>query len=199
MNYSKVNQIAKGWSSYIWIVRDKNGKEFVLKEVREKSPRKDLANREGKMLLLANSVEVGPKVIEVNFEENFVVMEYIRGVKFFDWVMNEGPCKEKKFEKEVSAEELYFFIKELYRQLIALEKIHLSHNQLQVGKNILVEKRFCKKTKKEQYFPIIIDFEKATLKYENHTKNIGQVDAMLFYNPNGAIGKKLREKLNLSL
>ena len=139
MNYNKVNQIAKGWSSYIWIVKDTKGNEFVLKEVREKSPRKDLAEREGKMLQLANSVNVGPKIIEINFEENFVVMEYIRGVKFFDWVMNEGPCKEKNFENEVSAEELYFFIKELYRQLNSLEKAHLSHNQLQVGKNILVE------------------------------------------------------------
>ncbi|MFA6064455.1 MAG: hypothetical protein WCW44_01415 [archaeon] len=197
MNYSKVNQIAKGWSSYIWIVKDETGKEFVLKEVREKSPRKDLAEREGKMLQLANSVGVGPKVIEVNFEKNFVVMEYIRGVKLFDWIMNEGPCKEKSFEKEVSAEELYFFIKELYRQLFALEKVSLSHNQLQVGKNIVVEKRFDSKTKKEQYFPVIIDFEKATIKMENHTKNIGQIDAMLFYNPNGAIAKKVREKLNL--
>jgi len=197
MNYNKVNQIAKGWSSYIWIVKDTKGNEFVLKEVREKSPRKDLAEREGKMLQLANSVNVGPKIIEINFEENFVVMEYIRGVKFFDWVMNEGPCKEKNFENEVSAEELYFFIKELYRQLNSLEKAHLSHNQLQVGKNILVEKKFDPTTKKEQYFPVIIDFEKATLKYENHTKNIGQIDAMLFYNPNGAIAKKIREKMNL--
>ncbi len=198
MNYTKVNQIAKGWSSYIWIVKDTKGNEFVLKEVREKSPRKDLAEREGKMLLLSNSVNVGPKIIEVNYNENFVVMEYIRGVKFFDWVMNEGPCKEKNFENEVSSEELYFFIKELYRQLNSLEKVHLSHNQLQVGKNILVEKKFDSKTNKEQYFPIIIDFEKATLKYENHTKNIGQIDAMLFYNPNGTIAKKVREKLNVT-
>jgi ferredoxin len=72
MKYTKINQIAKGWSSYIWIVKDSKGKEFVLKEVREKSNRKNLAEREGKMLLLANSVGVGPKIKEINYKENFV-------------------------------------------------------------------------------------------------------------------------------
>ena len=53
MKYTKIKQIAKGWSSYIWLVKNKKGEEFVLKEVREKSPRKDLANREGKMLFIS--------------------------------------------------------------------------------------------------------------------------------------------------
>jgi len=167
-------------------------KEFVLKEVREKSPRKDLANREGKMLLRANEVGVGPKVQEVNYGGNFVVMEYVRGKKFLNWVMGEN------FEKEVSAEQLYFFIKELYRQLLKLDAIGLSHNQLQIGKNILVEKKLSI-DKKENYFPIIIDFEKASLKEPGNTKNIGQIESMLFYNPNGAIAKKVREKLKLEL
>ena len=197
MNYTKVNQIAKGWSSYIWVVKDQNGKEFVLKEVREKSPRKDLANREGKMLLLANSVRVGPKAIEVNFEENFVVMEYILGAKLFDWVMNEGSCKEKNFEKEVSAKQLYFFIKELYRQCLALDSIGLSHNQLQVGKNILVQTKGAVNSV-DHFNPVIIDFEKASIK-ENHTKNIGQIEAFLFYNPNGTIAKKIRDKFGVEL
>ena len=192
MKYTKITQLAKGWSSYIWLVHGAGEKEFVLKEVREKSPRKDLANREGKMLLRANEVGVGPKVQEVNYGGNFVVMEYVRGKKFLNWVMGEN------FEKEVSAEQLYFFIKELYRQLLKLDAIGLSHNQLQIGKNILVEKKLSI-DKKENYFPIIIDFEKASLKEPGNTKNIGQIESMLFYNPNGAIAKKVREKLKLEL
>jgi len=191
MKYTKIMQLAKGWSSYIWLVKNPDGKEFILKEVREKSPRKDLANREGKMLLLTNKAGVGPKVEEVNFEENFVVMEYIKGKKLIDWILG------KEFE-EVSAEQLYFFIKELYKQLLALDSINLSHNQLQIGKNILVEKRISVEGK-ENYFPVIIDFEKATIKENNHTRNMGQIESMFFYNPNGAIGKKVREKLNLAL
>ena len=184
-------QTAKGWSSYIWLVKDSNGKEFILKEVREKSPRKDLAEREGKRLLLTNKVNVGPKVREINFKKNFVIMEYIKGKKLVDWILG------KEFE-EVNAEQLYFFIKELYKQLLALDSINLSHNQLQVGKNILVEKK-PGLDGKENYFPVIIDFEKATIKENNHTRNIGQIESMFFYNPNGIIAKKTREKLNLKI
>jgi predicted Ser/Thr protein kinase len=190
MPYTKITQLAKGWSSYIWLVKDECGKEFVLKEVREKSPRKDLAEREGKMLMLANTVGVGPKIKEVNFEENFVAMEYIKGKKLYDWI------ESNEFEK-VKAEELYEFIKALYRQLYALDKVHLSHNQLQVGKNILVKEIL--EDSKTKYIPVIIDFEKSSIKENNHTKNIGQADAMLFYNPNGMLAQKVREKLNLVL
>lgn len=193
MEYKKITQLAKGWSSYLWLVQDEYGKEYALKEVREKSPRKDLAVREGKMLLLANKAGVGPKAKEVNYEKNFVVMELVNGKKLLDWVIAEG------FDAEVSREELYEFIKELYRQLLRLDEVHLSHNQLDVGKNILVEKKTDEKTGAEQYFPVVIDFEKATIKEHNHTKNIGQMESMLFYNPHGAVAKKIREKLGVYL
>jgi len=192
MKFKKIQQIAKGWSSFVWLVKDNKGKEFVLKEVREKSPRKDLAEREGQMLALANSVGVGPKIREINYKENFVVMEYVRGEKLFDWIISE------RFMREVTREQLYNFIKELYKQLLALDNIHLSHNQLQIGKNILVRKIVEEKTHEAKYFPVIIDFEKSTIKENNHTKNIGQIEAMLFYNPNGAIARKVVEKLKLT-
>ncbi|MGI6589825.1 MAG: hypothetical protein ACOX1V_04160 [Candidatus Iainarchaeum sp.] len=193
MKYTKIKQIAKGWSSYIWLVKNKKGEEFVLKEVREKSPRKDLANREGKMLLLANSVGVGPKVKEINFEKNFVVMEYIKGEKFFDFILS------KRFEGEITQTQIYELIKELFRQLYLLDTINLSHNQLQIGKNILVKQIFDKEKKVIKYYPVIIDFEKATIKEKNCTKNLGQLFAMCFYNPNGIIAKRIREKLNLTI
>lgn len=192
MNYTKISQIAKGWSSYNWIVKDKSGKEFLLKEVREKSPRKDLAEREGKMLLLANSVGVGPKVKEVNFEENFVVREFIKGEIFLDFVMSE------EFDK-ATPKQIYNLIKEIFKQLLLLDKINLSHNQLQIGKNIIVKKIVKNKKGEIKFVPVIIDFEKATIKEENHTKNTGQLFAMCFFNPNGAIAKRIREKLNLTL
>ncbi len=186
MNYTKISQIAKGWSSYNWIVEDECKNKFLLKEVREKSPRKDLAEREGRMLLLANSVGVGPIVKEINFEENFVVREYIEGEIFLDFVMSE------EFDKATPTQ-IYDLIKEIFRQLLLLDKINLSHNQLQIGKNIIVKKE------RNSFVPVIIDFEKSTIKEENHTKNLGQLFAMCFFNPNGAIAKKIREKLNLTL
>jgi putative serine/threonine protein kinase len=190
MEYKRISQIAKGWSSYVWLIEDEKGKKFVLKEVREKSPRKDLAEREGKMLQLANTVKVGPKVIEINYEKNHVIMEYVKGKKLFDWIMGEN------FEKEITARQVYSFIKELYKQCLALDSIGISHNQLQIGKNILV-KEIIGKNFEKNFVPTIIDFEKATIKQK--TKNSGQIFSMLFYNPNGTIAKKIREKMNLEI
>jgi putative serine/threonine protein kinase len=188
--YKKIKKIAKGWSSYIWLVKNDKGKLFVRKEVREKSNRKNLAEREGKMLSLANNIGVGPKLFEVNFKENFVIMDYVRGEKFFDFVF------EKEFEK-MSKKELYNFLKELLRQGLLLDKIGLRHNQLQVGKNILVIKKIV--LGKKVFWPIIIDFEKSSLIEKNKSKNFGQLTSFLFYNPNGIVAKKVREKLDLEL
>jgi putative serine/threonine protein kinase len=186
MNYQKIRRLAKGWSSYVWLVLLTNGKKVVLKEVREKSPRKNLAEREGNFLKLANSVGVGPKLIEANLKKNYILMEYIEGDCFRDWIFE---------EKNISKKQLYFFIKELYKQLLLLDSVQLSHNQLQVGKNILVKTKIL--SGKKVFFPIIIDFEKSTLKQK--TKNIGQIESFLFYNPNSAIAKKVRKILCLEI
>ena len=195
MHYKKIKQIAKGWSSYIWLAEIVDGKEkgkvVALKEVREKSPRKNLYEREGKMLALANSVGVGPKLIEVNAKENFVTYKFVKGKRLLDWVLDE------EFETNVSKEQLYFFIKELYKQCLTLDLIGLSHNQLQGGKNILVTKR--RTNGNEKFFPVIIDFEKASLKEINNTRNLGQIESFLLYNPNGMVAKKVREKMILNL
>ncbi len=199
MDFKKIKKIEKGWSSYIWLAKNKKGAKLVIKEVREKSPRKDLAEREGKMLLLANSVGVGPKIIEVNYEKNFVAMEYINGLELANWIFSE------EFKNEVTKEQYWNFIKELCKQCIALNKINLSHNQLEGGKNILVVKKTNPVKNKNKlaeqntnYFPVIIDFEKATIK-EKRTKNLGQIENMFFHNPHSAIAKKSREKLGAKL
>ncbi|HNV01136.1 MAG TPA: hypothetical protein PKK60_01770 [archaeon] len=190
MKFKKIVQLSKGWSSYIWLIENEEEDKLVLKEVREKSPRKDLAEREGKMLQLANSINVGPKLSEINFEKNYVIMEHINGEKLFDFVLD------KKFDT-ITKKELYELIKELYKQLLALDKINLSHNQLQVGKNILIQEKILNGERK--FFPVIIDFEKATLKENNKTKNIGQIESFLFFNPHGVVAKKIREKLEIKL
>jgi predicted Ser/Thr protein kinase len=184
MKYKKLEKIAKGWSSYIWKV-SYGEKIFVLKEVREKSPRKNLCEREGKMLTRANRVGVGPKVVEVNKKGNFVVMEFIRGKEFRDWFLD------REFKTQKDKEKLYEMIKEIYQRILRLDEIGLSHNQLQVGKNILVVE------KKDGFVPVIIDFEKATLKKK--TKNLGQLDSFLFYNPHGQVAKKMRKIFGVKL
>ncbi len=212
MKYQKISKIAKGWSSYIWLAEvlssnsedstrvnraSSSGKKVAIKEVREKSNRKNLAEREGKMLKLANSVGVGPKLVEANFEKNFVVYEYVEGERFFDFVFS------GEFEN-ASRKEIYFFVKELMRQCLLLDEIGLRHTQLQVGKNILVKKIFIKG--KKQFVPVIIDFEKASVTEgalrnarTKSGKNFGQITSFLFYNPHGKVAEKVREKLNVKL
>ena len=186
MEYTKIKKIAKGWSSYIWLAKDENNNKIVIKEVREKSNRKNLCEREGNMLALANTVNVGPKLIYKNEKENNVVMEYINGIKFLDFVESE------EFDS-IEKKELYEFVKELYWQCMLLDSIGLAHTQLQVGKDILVTK------KNKKIFPTIIDFEKGSLRTDHKAKNIGQIESFLFYNPNGFVAKKVREKLDLIL
>ena len=45
MHFKKITRLSKGWSSYIWIVRGAKGNEFVLKEAKENSTRKNIAER----------------------------------------------------------------------------------------------------------------------------------------------------------
>jgi putative serine/threonine protein kinase len=189
MQFTRIKQIEKGWSSFIWLVEGENGEKMVLKEPKPNSPRMDIANREGKNLLLANSVGVGPKVFEVNYEKNYVLMEYIDGVELNKIIFG-------TIFSTITKKQLYDFVKELYRQCLALDTIGLSHKQLQGGKNILVKKE-TDKNGETKFTPVIIDFEKANIRMENHTKNIGQIEAMFFYNPHAEMSKRVREKLEL--
>ena len=95
MHFERIRQIAKGWSSYIWLVSLGDGRHAILKEVREKSPRKNLAEREGRFLKIANSVGVGPLMFEANRKGNYILMEHIDGVCFRDWILEENEEENK--------------------------------------------------------------------------------------------------------
>ncbi len=186
MKYTKIRKIAKGWSSYIWLAKDSKGKKFAIKEVREKSNRKNLAQREGNTLALANSIGIGPNLREINYKKNCVVYDFVEGKNFLKFA--EGGGIEKNPKKEI-----YAFIKELIRQCLLLDSIGLRHTQLQVGKNILVTKKDGK------IFPVLIDFEKASITSEKKEKNFGQITSFLLYNPNGFVARKIRKKLTVEL
>jgi putative serine/threonine protein kinase len=193
MKYEKIKKIAKGWSSYIFLAKVKSGKlkgkKVTIKETREKSNRKNLAEREGRYLTLANKVGIGPKIVEINYEKNFVSYIYVSGENLFTWIMS------KEFES-ATKKEIYELVKEIYRQALVLDKASIAHTQLQVGKNIIITKKKIKG--KTKYVPTIIDFETSNLR-EDCDKNEGQILSFLFYNPNGSVAKKIRKKLNLKL
>ena len=165
-----IEQIAKGWTSFVYLVENSKGKKFAIKVLREKANRKDMVKRESENLKLANSVGVGPKLVKADFERNIVMYEFVEGIPFSDWLFS-TPKKT----------ELGKFIKVLFSQAKKLDKLGLDHGQLAGrGRNILVSNGK----------PVIIDFEKASTKRKVHNKAV--LDSFLFMSKSGVV-KKVKE------
>ncbi len=166
---SRPVKISKGWSAEIFLVRGSRGKRSVLKVLREKSNRRKMAQRESENLLLANSAGVGPKFVKADLEKNIVMMEFVEGVPFGEWIFS-----------GVSKKELQRFVGELCSQAKKLDGLGLDHGQLAGrGKNILVRKGL----------PVIIDFEKASRLRKVH--NAAVLDSFLFRSKGSAVVKKI--------
>ncbi len=172
-NLQFVEKLGKGYSSEIFLVKNGRGKKFVLKAERENSPRNKMVERETQNLEKANSIGIGPKLAGFDLVRRIILMEFIEGKTFAEWLFS-NPSKE----------ELKAFIEELLEQAKKLDEIGLDHGQLAGrGKNILVRKGK----------PVIIDFEKSSSQRKCH--NFSTVGAFLFRNPHSAIAARVREIL----
>ncbi len=168
-------KIAKGHSSEIFLVK-KGKKEFALKIEKTKSTRKNMAEKEVKNLRKANSVKVGPDLIDFDLKKKIILMELIKGKTFSEWLFSLKKKDKKKLEK---------FIKKLMVQAGKLDEIGLDHGQL-AGRGVNILERNGK--------PVIIDFEKASSKRKTHNKTV--LEAFLFRNPESLIAKKVKEILS---
>ncbi|MDD5148323.1 MAG: hypothetical protein PHH08_02565 [Candidatus ainarchaeum sp.] len=167
-------KIAKGWSSEIFLVKNKAGKKLVVKIEKEDSPRKNMAEKETMHLAAANRIRIGPELISFDLEKRIILMEFIEGKHFSKWLFA-NPSK-KNLKKCIDS---------LLEQAEKLDEIGLSHGQLAGrGANILVKKN-C--------LPVIIDFEKAS--QSRRCKNYNQLQAYLFKNPKSAVARKVKEIL----
>ena len=170
----KTEKIAKGWSSEIYLVQNSKDEKFALKIEREKSPRKEMVEREAENLKTANSAGVGPKLIAADVKNRIILMQYIDGVTFQKWL----------FEKNPTADEMKTFLKLLFEQAKKLDELGLDHGQLGGnGRNILVWDK-C---------PVIVDFEKASANRKVH--NTAVLESFLYKNPKSAFVKKVKEIL----
>ncbi len=164
-------KLGRGFSSHIFLAKNKKGKYFVIKMEKHDSTRFKMAEREAENLEKVNEVGIGPKLIDTDFEKRIVLMEFIEGPRFSDWIF-----------AEPSKTVLTHFIKELQRQAKALDKIGLDHGQLAgQGRNILVRKGM----------PVIIDFEKASCNRKCH--NFSVIESFLFKSPKGAIAAEIKK------
>lgn len=188
-------RIAKGWSSEIFLARNKRGKKFALKIEKTKSPRVNMVEREAHNLKIANRVGVGPKLVSFDLKRKIILMEFIEGVTLREFLFDALPEKIKN--KKLRSRVLHNFLDKLFAQAEALDKAGLDHGQLAgKGKNILVREKKGKGKSagaRKGYEPVIIDFEKASPNRRVHNRN--QLEGFLFRNKYGAFAKKTKEIL----
>jgi len=135
--------LGKGYVGVV-VLAKKNNKLVALKIRRIDSQRKEMKN-EAILLKLVNSVNVGPKMLVAS--KNFLVMEYLEGVKISEWI---------HFLKGVgSAKKLKTTIRKILEDCYRLDQLGFDHGELSnISKHVIVGK--TKST--------LIDFESSSTK-----------------------------------
>jgi len=138
--------------------------KYALKTRRMDADRQDMIH-EAEMLKLANKVGIGPKFYGVT--KNFILMEFIEGVNFPEWIKT---VRERRIVRKV----LKLNLDDCWK----LDKAGLDHGELsRAQKHVIVEKER----------PRIIDFESASI--TRKTRNITSICQFLF------IGSQAAESL----
>ena len=121
--------LGKGYVGVV-VVAKKGSKDVALKIRRTDSPRKGMKD-ESALLKLVNSVNVGPKMYDAS--KNFLVMEYLEGEKFSDWInLLKGVGSAKKLKTTIKS-----ILEDCYR----LDQIGFDHGELSnISKHVIVGK-----------------------------------------------------------
>jgi putative serine/threonine protein kinase len=132
------------------------GERFALKMQRVDSDRESL-EREAELLVLANSVGVGPKFLSVS--KRFLLMHFVDGDLLEVWLENH---KNPDLIRKVLAD--------ILEQCWRLDEIHLDHGEIsKAPKHLLMDKSDK---------PFIVDFETAST--QRNASNVTSVCQFLF-------------------
>ena len=135
--------LGKGYVGVVVLVKRGN-KEVALKIRRTDSQRENMKN-ESVLLKLVNSVNVGPKMIDVS--KNFLVMEYIEGKKFSNWI--------EMLKGSGSVKQLKSTVRNVLEDCYGLDQIGFDHGELSnISKHVIVGKNKV----------TLIDFESSSTK-----------------------------------
>ncbi|MEM2319173.1 MAG: RIO1 family regulatory kinase/ATPase [Candidatus Bathyarchaeia archaeon] len=157
------------------VVKAYKGTEKVALKIRRIDADRAGMQREAQMLRVANSVNVGPKLL--GFSENFLLMQFIDGELLPNWLE-----KNKNVEKA----RLNQILKDVLEQCWRLDEAGLDHGELShAPKHVIVD---CKDK------PFILDFETASL--NRKPSNLTSLAQFLFIRGNVAekIAKMVGEK-----
>jgi len=127
------------------------------------------------LLKLVNSVNVGPKMFVVS--KNFLVMEYLEGIKIIEWV--------NALKGKGSAKKLKSTIRNILEDCYRLDQMGFDHGELSnISKHVIVGK--TKST--------LIDFESSSTK--RRPSNVTSVTQAIFIG--SGIAKKNSKNLQKS-
>jgi len=141
--------IARGKTSEIILTDNRT----VVKRLRPGATRNNL-RKEYLILKILEPLKLAPRPIELREKTSELVMSYVPGLTLKEFLAREQSERKIKL----------VLIKLLHRAAI-LDLLRVNHNQLHLGKNVLVTKDL------DVY---IVDFEKATLGSRT-PRNVGQV------------------------
>ncbi len=161
--------IGKGSVGLVTLVKSKN-KLLALKIRRTDANRVNMYD-EVLYHSLANSIGIGPFL--VNFSENFILMEYVKGLNIESW-----------YDSQTSDKKLLHCTNEILRQSFLLDCLNLDHGQLsRLDRHIVVS---------PDGLPTILDFETSSTK--RRCSNVTSVSQSIFLH--GPIQAKLADLIN---
>ncbi|MGH1565993.1 MAG: serine/threonine protein kinase [Nitrosopumilus sp.] len=153
----KLAILGKGYVGVV-VLAKKGNKQVALKIRRIDSQRKEMKN-EANLLKLVNSVSVGPKMFGAS--KNFLVMEYLEGVKMSEWVL--------ALKGSGSVKKLKSTIKHILEDCYRLDQIGFDHGELSnISKHVIIGE--TKST--------LIDFESSSTK--RRPSNVTSITQAIF-------------------
>jgi putative serine/threonine protein kinase len=149
----------------------RNEEKMALKIRRADADRSEM-QQEAQMLRKANSVNVGPKLLDVS--NNFLLMQFVDGILLPEWL-------EKNRKKGLAKKAL----REILEQCWRLDEAGLDHGELShAPKHVIIDKNNV---------PFIVDFETAST--NRKPSNVTSICQFLFIS--SSLAKKIAETLKV--
>ena len=159
--------LGKGYVGVVVLAKKRNN--LVALKIRRLDSQRNEMQSEAKLLKLANTVNVGPKLYDAS--KNFLVMEYLEGDKIGDWIQSlKGSGSSKKLKLIVR-----IILEDCYR----LDQMGFDHGELSsISKHVIVGKLRT----------TLIDFESSSV--NRRASNVTSITQAIFIG--SGIAKKVQ-------
>ncbi|MCS7136110.1 MAG: serine/threonine protein kinase [Nitrososphaerota archaeon] len=165
--------IGKGFRSIV-LVGTLGDRLVAIKVLRSDSPINSM-EREARMLKIANSINVGPRILY--YTKDFIIMEYIFGSNIESWI------RSLSFE---SPEKLRWILRLCFEDCFRLDNVGLDHGELSdASKHVIIS---------EELKPFIVDFSNASI-----TRKVSNVTSFLSYITHGKVSRIVGQTLGIKM